>query len=406
MKTASKTAQSVALNDYEKKMMRFKGGISACNLFQCENKDSAIAFIHERFQQIVHANPWLKGSCSKGKNGEINLNFDSSDTDATSLIFSSRVPSGLDENSSYTDIINVCEPYIVKTAFKLYRKKNRLTKLVILHLDDQRFLLIFSLSHLIGDGHTFYQIFNMLSSQSEVYGLNVIRKSEMVQAKDFIPKKHLNFIFSPTMIFWLIIKVLFSRKKVRVDSFELNKSYVQQQKQAAKEGGVVPFVSTNDILSSTYAHLSDSNAMMLAINFRNRIPAITDKDAGNYEDILVIDKERSSTNEKIRTLINDLKNEVPKIKFPKGRAVLKSNPVFITNWAGFSKPIIIENAQSLIHLPLYTTKQINFDLCVVYSPRVDVVSALFFMKGLDEDKVRSHPLFKKSRVDNHTKLRK
>lgn len=394
MGAESKTTQSIPLNDYEKKMMRFKGGISTCNLFQSDNKESAIAFIHERFQQIVYANPWLKGVCSKGKKRKIYLNFNSSDTDATPLIFCGDASSSINEKSSYTDIINVCEPHMVEQAFKLYHKKNRLTKLTILHLDNQRFLLIFSLSHLIADGHTFYQIFNMLSSQNEIYSLNVVRKNEFLQAKDFIPKRHFKFTRSPGLIFWFVTKILFSRKKVQVKSFELNQKYVQQQKQQAKEGGVVPFVSTNDILSSNYAQLSDSNAMMMAINFRNRIPALTDKDAGNYEDILVIDKERSSTKEKIRILINDLKNEEPKIKIPKGRAVLKSNPVFITNWAGFSKPVIIDNTQSLMHLPLYTTKQIMYDLCVVYSPRADVVSALLFMKGLDEDKVNSHPLFK------------
>ncbi len=394
-KTESKTAQSIALNNFENKLMRFKGGISACNLFQSDNKDAAVAFIHERFQQIVSTNPWLKGSCSKGRNRQIYLNFDTRETDASPLIFSSQAPNSLSESSNYTDILSACEPYIVEKAFKLYNKKDRLTKLVILHLDDQRFLLMFSLSHLIGDGHTFYQIFNMLSSQSEVYGLDVIRKSEIVEARDIIPKSNANFIFSPRMLFWAITRA-FSRKKMRIDSFELNHTYLQQQKQAAKERGIVPFVSTNDILSSSYAQLTDSNAMIMAVNFRNRIPAITDKDAGNYEELLVIDKETSRTSEKIRTLISDLKNEVPKINLPKGSAKSKSNPVLITNWAGFSQPLLIENAESLVHMPLYTSKEITFDSCIVYCPQADIVSALLFMKDLDENKVRSHPLFKRS----------
>lgn len=390
----SKTAQSIALNNFENKLMRFKGGISACNLFQCDNKEAAIALIHERFQQIVSSNPWLKGSCSKGKKRQIYLNFDTSETDASPLIFTGQAPGELSENSNYEEILSVCEPYIVEKAFKLYNKKDRLTKLVILHLDDHRFILMFSLSHLIGDGHTFYQIFNMLSIQSEVYGLDVVRKSEIEQAKDIVPTTNSNFLFSPRMIFWAITRA-FSCKKMRIKSFELNNSYLQQQKLAAKENGAVPFVSTNDILSSTYAQLCESNAMMMAINFRNRILAITDKDAGNYEDFLVIDKETSSTSIKIRTLINDLKSEVPKINLPTGSAKSKSNPVLITNWAGFSQPLIINNAKSLLHLPLYTSKEITFDSCIVYSPQKGIVSALLFMKKLDETKVQSHPLFQK-----------
>lgn len=66
-KVVSATAQSVVLNSIENKLMRYKGGISACNLFQCEKKETVITYIHERFQEIVQANPWLNGNCKKGK---------------------------------------------------------------------------------------------------------------------------------------------------------------------------------------------------------------------------------------------------------------------------------------------------------------------------------------------------
>ena len=136
----SKTeSQSIALNNFENKLMRYKGGVSACNLFQSENKDAAVASILERFQQIVSANPWLKGSCSKGEKRQIYLNFDTSETDASPLIYSEQAPGSLSETSNYTDILSACEPYIVEKAFKLFKKKDRLTKLVILHLDDKRF---------------------------------------------------------------------------------------------------------------------------------------------------------------------------------------------------------------------------------------------------------------------------
>jgi hypothetical protein len=395
IKAGGESMQTIALNDFENKLMRFKGGISACNIIQSADKESAIAYIHERFQQITSLNPWLKGSCSKGKKGQIYLNFDSNETDASPLIFQGQAPSSINTNSNYSDILACCEQYIVEKAFKLYNKKDRLTKLVILHLDDQRFLLMFSLSHLIGDGHTFYQIFNMLSVKSEVIALDVIRKNEIEQARDFIPKTNANFIFSPRMIFWAITRA-FSRKKMRIKSFELNASYVQSQKLLVKEKGKVPFVSTNDILSSTYAQLNTSNAMIMAINFRNRIPGITDEDAGNYEDLLVINKETSSKSENIRVLIGDLKTEVLKMKLPEGRAKSKSNPVLITNWAGFSQPLLIDNAKSLLHLPLYTSKEITFDSCIVYAPQEGKVSALLFMKDLSEDKVLAHPLFQKN----------
>jgi hypothetical protein len=393
-KIESNTNQSVALNTLESKLMRFKGGISACNLFQSENKEASIANIKERFQQIVISNPWLKGSCSKGKKGQVYLNFDNSDTDSSPLIHSGQAPSSLNEYSNYTDVLNSCEAYIVEKAFKLYKKKDRLSKLVILHLDENRLLLMFSLSHLIGDGFTFYEIFNMLSNNNEVVSLNVIRKSEIDRVSDIIPKENSNFLFNPRMIFWAIGRA-FSRKRMLIKSFELNESYIENMKQKAKDKGIVDFISTNDILSSCYAQLCDSNALIMAINFRDRIPSISKMDAGNYEDLLVINKENTRNSEILRSLINDLANQARKINLPKGSAMAKSNPVLITNWAGFSQTLEVKHAKELIHMPLYTSREITFDSCIVYKPKSGVVSALLFMKDLDENKVRSHPLFQK-----------
>lgn len=386
------TAQSIPLNDMENKLMRFKAGISACNIFKTDNKDEAIDFILKRFQQIVDVNPWLKGSCSKGKKRQVYLNFDSKEKDATPLIFTGETPTLLNEKSEYEEILKVCEPYIVKKAFMLFNKKDKLCKLVILHLDNDHFLMMFSLSHLIADGFTFYEIFNMISKESTIYGLNVKRKEEISEAKKIIPKENSNFLFNPRMIFWAFGRA-FSFKKMHIKSFTLNDDYVKKQKQIAQKEQIVPFISTNDILSSNYAQLCNSNALMMAINFRHRIPTIKKKDAGNYEDILVINKTFTNTSEKLRLLISNLKNQVPKILLPTGKSMSKSNPVLITNWAGFSKPIIIEEAHEVIHMPLYSSREITFDACIVYCPQPNKTAALLFMKDLEEKEVVSHPLF-------------
>ena len=392
--TASKSSRFVALNELESKLMRFKGGISACNLFQSEQKEEVVNAIHERFQEIVRANPWLKGSCAKRKKG-VFLDFDPEQTNAGPLIFSGQAPKSLTQASPYTDILKACEPYIVEKAFKLYGKKDRLTKLVILHLDDKRFFLMFSLSHLIADGYTFYAIFNMLSSDREVYSLGVERRDEVAQIRDIIPKSNSNYLFHPRMLFWGIGRA-FSRKKMRIKGFELNATYVQQQKQEIKAEGGVAYVSTNDILSAVYAQLCKTKALIMAVNFRHRIPEITDKDAGNYEQLLVIDQAYSKSPVSIRKLVANLTNEVANIDLPKGAAMSNSNPVLITNWAGFSQPIVLEGAEELVHMPLYTSREITFDSCIVYAPRAGVVAALLFMKDLPESKVLAHPLFAKA----------
>ena len=43
------------------------------------------------------------------------------------------------------------------------------------------------------------------------------------------------------------------------------------------------FVSTNDLLTSCYFRFTDTDVGFMSVNFRNRIPGLTDDYAGNYE---------------------------------------------------------------------------------------------------------------------------
>ena len=48
------------------------------------------------------------------------------DIDADPLIVTANAPSNLNENSTYSELLKVCQPFIVKKAFLLYKKKNKL----------------------------------------------------------------------------------------------------------------------------------------------------------------------------------------------------------------------------------------------------------------------------------------
>ena len=56
---------------------------------------------------------------------------------------------------------------------------------------------------------------------------------------------------------------------------------VKTEYTATPEEGVA-FVSTNDILTSSFAKSIRARICMMAINFRNRIQSLVDGDAGNY----------------------------------------------------------------------------------------------------------------------------
>ena len=45
----------------------------------------------------------------------------------------------------------------------------------------------------------------------------------------------------------------------------------------------IPYVSTNDIITSWFFRTRNHDYGMMLVNFRNRICGLTDTDAGNYE---------------------------------------------------------------------------------------------------------------------------
>ena len=101
--------------------------------------------------------------------------------------------------------------------------------------------------------------------------------------KKMAGKEGANFFSSPALICWAIssyvYKWLFSVKQ-RSLFFDIDLAAIAEEK---KNTHGLPFVSTNDILTSWFLRASGADIGMMSINFRNRVKTLTDDMAGNYE---------------------------------------------------------------------------------------------------------------------------
>jgi hypothetical protein len=70
----------------------------------------------------------------------------------------------------------IAKKYSVKKGYEMHNKDEDLFKVTIIHLEqDKYYALVVSLSHVVGDGHSFYRIYAMLSKPNQVCALNPIR---------------------------------------------------------------------------------------------------------------------------------------------------------------------------------------------------------------------------------------
>ena len=116
------------------------------------------------------------------------------------------------------------------------------------------FALVVSMNHTLGDGHTYYKLYSMLSADSDVDELDPVRVSDFEAAKTNVIGKRETAMFKSTGLAFGILGTYFGTKIGRrapqnICINEVNTAWVTKEKAKAKQEGQVPFVSTNGVLS-------------------------------------------------------------------------------------------------------------------------------------------------------------
>lgn len=169
-------------------------------------------------------------------------------------------------------------------------------------------VILFSMSHIAGDGYTFFTLLNGFFDQTKMVSLNFKRH---LNAKDaierFVGKKNLGFLYSTTLLIKGAYNLVFGKKVKCVARF-LDEEYIELEKKAYKEndGSLFPYLSTHDIVTSKFCHITDSRIAMMLMNLRNNIEGIGDIDAGNYQAAIFLDKNIYQTPESVKQYIKNL----------------------------------------------------------------------------------------------------
>jgi len=270
------------------------------------------------------------------------------------------------------------------------------------------FALVVSMNHTLGDGHTYYKLYGMLSADTDVEALDPVRVADFEKAKTEVIGEKENAMFTSAGLGLGIMGTYVGAKVTRrgpqnVSIHTVDPAWVSQEKAKAKQEGLVPFVSTNDALTSWFFREMKSDMNIMVANFRSRKPSIlnlTEHHAGNYEANVPYYKGDVETPALIRQSIRNADGKfrarragLPPTEIPKFLTLLRNNSTIITNWATFYRDVVLQDNEThpynpKLHLPIMEPDGIITSVwnnSIIFRPRTGELGMLMISRRFDSD---------------------
>jgi hypothetical protein len=394
-----------------------------------------VEFLRSRIASMLKKNPWLTSRIVKKDtaDGVVAMAFSKS-FEAKSVIdqhFSVYKSGdvGFSLDMSYEELVRSLLPVQCARSKPATDKDEVLFKVTIVPIEagakesDQSmrlqhtialpgFALVVSMNHTLGDGHTYYKLYNMLSEDSDVDELNPVRVSDFEAAKiDIIGKKETAMFKSPGLAFGILGTYLVTkfgrRAPQNICINEVDPAWVAKEKAMARQEGQVPFVSTNDALSSWFFSKMESELNIMVANFRSRQPSVlnlSDNHAGNYEANLPYFPGDVETPALIRQSIRNVDGAFranragsPETEIPSFWKLLRNKTSIITNWATFHSDVNLQDnvqdnkegtTKPKLHLPIMEPDGIITSVwnnAIIFRPRAGEMGMLMITRRFDSD---------------------
>lgn len=363
-------------------------GVTTATFFKSASFEQATHSLRARYFDVLKANPWLCGRLTKDKGKKrVQLVYPKTVTNSDlDELFHDNENITVDQNSNYETIyknITKNKRVYIQTGLKLKNKDKPLASLTIIKSHNDEFVVIFSLSHIIGDGATYYSILNMICSNDEITALNP-KRNQSYTTEAAVGKADSRFLASKAKIFNALFGWVFGPKS-SVFAYNIDKEAIQATKIKFTPSASIPFISTNDIVCSAFMRATKPRLCLMAINFRSRYPGLTNNDAGNYEGVMFYDKGIYNSPENIRkSLQGNLPYKTRTKPFPGVTETLRMNCAIISNWSSFAINFVVDDTQFDLHIPILPTK-LPSDTMIIFKSRPNTTALLVLSKWHKRD---------------------
>ncbi len=307
------------------------------------------------------------------------------------------VDSEISTRLTHAELSKRLNPLTVKKGTECVGKNEPLFKVVLVEIrENHEYALVVSLSHVLGDGHTFYNLYGMLDCRTPATALVAERKQCFMDRLLVSSGKKLQaWLASPYLVTGILSNIAL-RPTPQSAVYTLNSEEVARAKQQYRQSdgeagqyGDVPFVSTNDVVTSWFFKVCRSSYGMITVNNRNRYDGYTDKHAGNYQSVLLYNKDDFSVPNYIRQSVATMLSKSGAV--PNLLETLWYNMSMITNWSSFYCDVSLgDKSHSTMHLPLMNPAECIFrDTCILFNVNKDTQALLFATRNVNFDALMS-----------------
>ena len=283
---------------------------------------------------------------------------------------------------------------VVPSGNDLLGKGAPVSRLTVAGAGAGAFSVVFSLSHAVGDGRTYYEVLKMLQPGAEPRALRTERKQSFSEdMRDVCGRKELEWADTCGTQCLYTCGMMFAPGKPKCFAFELDEEQLAAAKSAGKAGGRVAHVSTNDIITSGFFTACKARIGMMGMDCRGRMEGIEDDMAGNYVTALTMDESTFGSPAAVREMLSSKPFKTTTMPLPSCFGWMCGNDsasfAMATNWSSFAGDIVqLEGCELQIHLPLKNPAYCVFDLVIPFAARPGKVGLLCWVVSTDERGLR------------------
>ena len=386
----------------------YEEGIATISFYKGDFK-KAVDALRIQFRAVITANPWLAGQLVT-RDGKVTIRHSSIpsveeiDKLFTSTSADDTAAFKLSSTSTYVKTCNDMynsQKVIVAAGSSLLDQNKPLCILTLSESKPGEFALIFSITHAIADGRTYYEVLQMLTPGSRVWSMTTERIQTFSETmRDQCGRKELEWgdtTSTACLYTCAMVPAMFGcSRATRCVAFEVDSNRVTNAKEAAVSSskGEVSYVTTNDILTSAFFNECSTRIGMMGMDCRTRIDNISKDLAGNYVTVLTMDQDTFGTPAAVRKMLSSTPHQTTMRPLPsccKWMCCRDSAKFAMSvNWATFAGNIVtFDECELSVHLPVHNPAYVMFDLMVPFALGGGKTGVMCWTVSSDEDGLRN-----------------
>ena len=281
-----------------------------------------------------------------------------------------------------------------------------------------RFAVVVSMSHVVGDGHTYFcMLKSILGGESAL--------SVPPTAPAMIPERLADFPETSSAMLgnveslrgmfysgFTIAGEVFRnglnpwRRPFRVRCYEIDSDWIQGEKDAHVPTTEVPYVTTNDVITSWFLRRGEYDYALMTVNMRPYIDGLTPSHAGNYIQTVNYFPEMFATPGGIRLPLNSKLKASRCTEVPGAGERFRLRMASITSWTSFSDEFSsLPGCVKTLHVPfrnprtgLLQTAGGWMDSALIFRPTPNTAAIMILDRSHDttDDSMLADPAIKRS----------